>query len=295
MKYQLATVTRLGNRKENEDSYASFFNGQVLLMVVADGMGGHQGGKIASNTAIKIIEDEFKNERGLISDPVVFLQNALLHAHQAINDAGAQHAPPIQPRTTVVMCLIQKEHAWWTHAGDSRLYLFRHNKLVFHTQDHSRMADLIKQGLITEKQALIHPERGQITRCLGGHKPITSFTISKKVPLELGDMMLLCTDGMWNPMQTRHIIKQLKGNRIDDIASNLASEAESKSMPRSDNITAILMRWMTIFGQSSMQSDTKVETSKDILEEAPQEESEVVNAVNTLQSIFDEYEKELKK
>lgn len=294
MKYKLGSVTRIGNRKQNEDSYGSFSNGHAVVMVVADGMGGHSGGKLASELLVKEVVSQFKNESGRVADPVVFLRRVLLCAHEEINRSGAAQNPPIQPRTTGVICLVQNGHAWWAHLGDSRLYMFRHGELIFRSRDHSRVEELIQQGLITSKQALTHPQRNQVTRCLGGPDPLTTITISKEVPMQMGDRILLCTDGLWNALRSKRILELVNGEHMDDIASNLASEAEALSMPHADNITIVLMHWLSPYFEPATHNQAEAEGKPAEANEQDQAKDEVSDAVDTLKAIFDEYEKELK-
>ncbi len=304
MKFQLGSVTRVGNRKKNEDSYGSFSNSHTLVMVVADGMGGHGGGQLASQSVIKTVGKFFEeqNQGEPIKDPVAFLQKVILASHDEINRVGAAQNPPVDPRTTIVICLIQDSFAWWAHLGDSRLYLFRHGTLKFRTRDHSRIEELMQQGLINAKEAQTHPQRHQVTRCLGGPRAITKMTITKAQPLQTGDMILLCSDGLWNPMRSQKILDVVmtssnSGNFMDDIASDLASEAESAAMPRSDNVTLMLMRWMGGPPTKSPQAPTAAteqEQPVSVVKEADGPKDEVREAVDTLKSIFEEYEKELK-
>ncbi|VAW84698.1 Protein serine/threonine phosphatase PrpC, regulation of stationary phase [hydrothermal vent metagenome] len=297
MKYQLGSVTRIGNRKENQDSYDSFSNDEALVMVIADGLGGHKGGLLASKAVIRSVASAFKKEHGLIDNPAGFLQKVVLDSHDEINQVGARSRPPIQPRTTAVICLIQAGLAWWVHVGDSRLYLFRQGESFFRTRDHSRMEELMQDGSLTTQQALTHPERHRITRCLGGPEAIKSISISKAVPLQMGDIILLCTDGLWGAMRNQRILELVNGYHVDDMVNHLASEAETLSMPHTDNITIMLMRWL-----STSQKPTAIlknQTRKNRKNPTPARNSpklkgEVSDAVGTLKAIFDEYEKELK-
>ncbi len=317
MKYQLGTVTRIGNRKENQDSYGSFTNGEALVMVVADGMGGHRGGLLASQTVIRCVASAFEKEPGLIKNPVAFLQKLVLESHAEINRVGVRQRPPIQPRTTAVICLVQAGMAWWAHVGDSRLYLFRQGELMFRTRDHSRVEELMQEGSLTAQQALTHPERHRVTRCLGGLETIKSISVSKAVPLKMGDMVLLCSDGLWSAMDEQKIEALVNGYYVDDMASKLASEAEKQSAPRADNITIILMRWLSasqkILPALKKQAAVSVENPTvlrvPVIEKSPEADKapapakekgptkskdDVGDAVDALKAIFDEYKKELK-
>ncbi len=323
MKYQLGTVTRIGNRKENQDSYGSFSNDEALVMVVADGMGGHLGGLLASQTVIRCVASSFEKEQGLIKNPVAFLQKLVLDSHAEINRVGLRQRPPIQPRTTAVICLVQAGMAWWAHVGDSRLYLFRQGELMFRTRDHSRIEELMQEGSLTAQQALTHPERHRVTRCLGGLEAIKSISVSKAVPLKMGDMVLLCSDGLWSAMGDQKIEALVNGYYVDDMASKLASEAEKQSAPRADNITMILMRWLSasqkilpaLKKQAAVSVKNPTVLRVPVTEKSPttgkasppaedkspttdqnpaKSKDDVSDAVDALKAIFDEYKKELK-
>ncbi|PKL75742.1 MAG: hypothetical protein CVV27_13835, partial [Candidatus Melainabacteria bacterium HGW-Melainabacteria-1] len=137
--------------------------GDALLMVVADGMGGHHYGEIAAQIAVQTLADAFQREaRPVLGDPFRFLQKGMTNAHHAILDYTARHRLKDTPRTTCVACIVQDNVAYWAHAGDSRLYLMRDGKVITQTKDHSRIRLLVEEGMITEAQAVFHPDRNKI-------------------------------------------------------------------------------------------------------------------------------------
>lgn len=293
MKFQVGSTTRVGNRRSNEDSYAVLSNPHSVLLLIADGMGGHDGGKLASETFIKTVERLFNKQSGPIEDPVGFLREAVLKAHDQINAAGAAHAPALDPRTTCVLCLIQGGYAWWAHLGDSRLYLFRHGEAIFRTRDHSRVESLLQQGLITQQEVQNHPYRNHITRCLGGPVKPTSITLSKAIQLQLGDILLLCSDGLWSGLRTREIAEKLTDEPLDELASNLASAAEEIAYPKSDNITVVLLRWMSHATDQPPPEEKRPATPETAAECAEAPQDDISRAISDVQAIFSQYEKEL--
>lgn len=294
MKFQVGSTTRVGNRRSNEDSYAVLSNPHSMLLLIADGMGGHNGGKLASETFIKTVERLFNKQSGPIEDPVGFLREAVLKAHDQINAAGAAHSPALDPRTTCVLCLIQGGYAWWAHLGDSRLYLFRHGEAIFRTRDHSRVESLLQQGLITQQEVQNHPYRNHITRCLGGPVKPTSITLSKAIQLQMGDILLLCSDGLWSGLRTREIAAKLTDEPLDELASNLASAAEEIAYPKSDNITLVLLRWMSHATDQPPPVETRPPQQEAAAEPAPAaEQDDISRAISDVQAIFSQYEKEL--
>ncbi|MEW5757512.1 MAG: protein phosphatase 2C domain-containing protein [Pseudomonadota bacterium] len=294
MKFQVGSTSRIGNRRTNEDSYAVLSNPHTVLLLIADGMGGHNGGKLASETFIQTVERLFNKQTGPIEDPVSFLREAVLKAHDQINAAGAAHSPPLDPRTTCVLCLIQSGYAWWAHLGDSRLYLFRHGEAIFRTRDHSRVESLLQQGLITQQEVRDHPYRNHITRCLGGPSKPASITLSKAIQLQMGDILLLCSDGLWSGMRTKEIAEKLTDEPLDELASNLASAAEEIAYPKSDNITLVLLRWLSHATDQPPPEEKRPAKQEDVPEFVPpQEQDDISRAISDVQAIFSQYEKEL--
>lgn len=167
------------------------------MMVIADGMGGHYYGEIAAQIAVQTLVESFQREATPeIRDPFMFLQRSMTNAHCAILDFTDAHNLKDSPRTTCVACVIQDNIAYWAHAGDSRLYLMRAGKVATRTRDHSRVQLLIDQGVINEAQAAVHPDRNKVYSCLGGRQT-PEIEFSRKTPLEAGDVLALCTDGLW--------------------------------------------------------------------------------------------------
>ena len=139
MRFTIYQESRPGKRRDNQDRIAHCYSRDALLMLVADGMGGHLHGEVAAQIAVQRIAGRFQAEaRPLLPDPQLFLARAIEHAHQAILDHALDRQLPEAPRTTLVACVIQRGAAYWAHAGDSRLYLLRRGHLVTRTRDHSR-------------------------------------------------------------------------------------------------------------------------------------------------------------
>src|SRR5574343_873255 len=171
MRFTIYQESRQGGRKNNEDRTSYCYSRDALLMVVADGMGGHYYGEIDSQIAAQTLTDAFQREaKPDLADPFLFLQRGMTNAHHAILDFAADHDLRDSPRTTCVACVIQDNIAYWAHCGDSRLYLMRDGRTIGQTRDHSRVRLLIDQGVITEAQAASHPERNKVYSCLGGHQ-----------------------------------------------------------------------------------------------------------------------------
>ena len=137
MRFTIYQESRQGGRHNNEDRTTYCYSRDALLMVVADGMGGHHYGEIAAQIAVQTLADTFQREaRPLLTDPFRFLQKSMSNAHHAILDYASRHRLRDTPRTTCVACVVQDSIAYWAHAGDSRLYLMRNGKVQAQTRDH---------------------------------------------------------------------------------------------------------------------------------------------------------------
>lgn len=243
MKFSIFQSSRQGGRKYNQDRLAYTYSRDALLMVVADGMGGHFHGEIASQIVVQFLVDKFqKQATPALKDPFRFLLDAINHAHEAIGDYVLAHGLKEQPRTTCVACVVQDNHAYWAHVGDTRLYLFRNAKQVTRTRDHSLVQQLFEQGRIAEGEMITHPERNKIYNCLGG--PIEpDVELSRKTPLREGDILLLCSDGLWSLLTTRELASILDTYPITAAIPELLDHAELRGGEEGDNLSAVGMRW----------------------------------------------------
>jgi len=244
MSYQYATCSRLGNRQVNEDRVAVAEHGHSTLLVLADGLGGHKGGQIAAQVATTSACKFFHNESTPIYKPQVFLQQVFSVAQEAILKAGEEMDPPIEPKCTLVVCLVQGDNAFWGHVGDSRLYVIRKRFVLEQTRDHSVVEDLFRQGKISERQKTSHPRRNSITQCLGSRVKPVNPTLSSGIALEKGDGILLATDGFWSQLSEAQLRDTFHPDNLSQSLDALAQKAESNFYPRSDNISAVAFRFI---------------------------------------------------
>ena len=160
MKFTIFHESRIGRRKSNQDRLSYCYSRESLLMVVADGMGGHLHGEVAAQIAVQYITEAFQREaHPQLKDPFLFLSGALTNAHHAILDYASDRFLPEAPRTTCVACVVQDSIAYWAHAGDSRLYAIRGGRILAQTRDHSRVQRMVEDGLITPEAAVHHPDQ----------------------------------------------------------------------------------------------------------------------------------------
>jgi len=243
MKYQVAHYSLRGARPSNQDRTAVAERRDAVIMVVADGLGGHRGGEVASETLVQTFVQAFRNVRTpSIANPSAFLALTILQAHRAIVEQGRTHVPPIEPRTTCVACLVQNGYAYWAHVGDSRLYHLRLGSVIARTEDHTTLEQLRRDGLVAENEMGVHPSKGHLLKCVGGpNKP--SITVGEETLLLKGDELLLCSDGVWEALTTEEITAFMRRKAIDEGLEEMLLTAERKMGEGCDNVSAVGFRW----------------------------------------------------
>jgi serine/threonine protein phosphatase PrpC len=243
MRFRIFQDTRQGDRPGNEDRIGYCYSKDVLLMVVADGMGGHAQGEVAAELAVREITRLFQQEaRHRLRRPSDFLVTVMNAAHRAIVAHAVARNLLESPRTTCVACVIQDGVAWWAHAGDSRLYVLRAGKLVAATQDHSRVQQLVDAGRITAEAAATHPDRNKIFSCLGGVVP-PIVAVGNEFALRTGDTIVISTDGFWSQIPPSLIATQLRRQDIVGLLPGLLTEAQRRAAGTSDNLSVVAMTW----------------------------------------------------
>jgi PPM family protein phosphatase len=241
--YEILQESLIGGRKSNQDRIAHAHANDMLLLVVADGMGGHLHGEIAAEIAVRVLVERFNREVRLgLSNPANFLRVALEAAHAAIGEYARRHKLTEYPRTTCVACIIKQKIAYWCHAGDSRLYLLRTGRMYKRTRDHSRVQRLIDAGLIREDQALTHPDRNKIYSCLGGDQ-MPAISLSEGTPLNAGDIVLLCSDGFWGMLTSADIEAALSEESLKLALPKLIEKSTELAAGQGDNLSVIGLQW----------------------------------------------------
>lgn len=230
-------VSLLGDRKNNQDRAEAFLGDHRALLVLADGMGGHSDGALAAQCVIDQARELFPQMQDL--PPVPMMQRIALQAHQQIGHLNPELSDREQPRTTVVMLVVEEGRAVFTHSGDSRGYLIRNGQVLYRTRDHSVVEGMMRRGELTEEQARKHPFRNQVSRCLGGLTRPTPLEVTPCPPLAAGDTFLLCSDGLWEPLSDA----ELCGS---DSLQALAERATERNLGRADNTTALRTRLQSV-------------------------------------------------
>ena len=237
-------------RAKNEDYLAYFdtLNGHVFI--VCDGMGGHTSGEVASEKAVEAV-GEFFNSR-YFKNPFLAVENAIHFANKKVYNISKNNPEYYNMGTTLVLVLIRDNRAFYGHVGDSRLYAFRKNQLIQLTRDHSYVNKLVDEKIITEKEALTHPAKNEITRAIGLIDQIEPEVANSAYIPQEGDILLLCSDGLNNMLSHKELEKILSLNQPIRNKSDLLIEA-ANSKGGEDNITLQLIRFHNIDRQKDMQ------------------------------------------
>jgi serine/threonine protein phosphatase PrpC len=241
MRFSVYQISRKGGREKNEDRMGYCYTRDSGLFALADGMGGHPEGEVASQLALQTLSAMFQRDaKPRLPDPLRFLQESIISGHHQLLRYANQRALIDTPRTTIVACLLQGNAAYWAHCGDSRLYMVRGEKLIARTRDHSysELQHTISQVVpIGEKF-----NRNVLFTCLGSPgKPVVD-TVGPML-MQPGDRMLLCSDGLWGTVSDTVITELLGRNAISDAVPELVEQALRNGGAKSDNVSVLAVEW----------------------------------------------------
>ncbi|MCR5610674.1 MAG: Stp1/IreP family PP2C-type Ser/Thr phosphatase [Clostridiales bacterium] len=227
-----------GMRKKNEDSFHIPDEGRIPLVIVADGMGGHIAGEVASSTAVKRIVDHIERaEKG--QNMIALLRQSINVANRAVYDMAMSDDSYTGMGTTVVMALLEPDRYVVANIGDSRLYHFDGARLRRVTRDHSYVQELVSAGMITEEQAKDHPQRNLVTRAVGTARYEKADVGIKG--WKRGDVLLLCSDGLCGTLDDSEMERILRSSKdLLECCDRLTERALDNGS--SDNITVVLAR-----------------------------------------------------
>jgi serine/threonine protein phosphatase PrpC len=243
MKYAIAQESRVGARHMNQDRVGYWRTSEALLLVVADGMGGHLHGEVAASLAADLFGAAFQREaKPRLANPAEFLAQAVAAAHEQILGEAQKRGLAEPPRTVIVACVMQQGQAYWTHVGDCRLYLFRKGRVLARTRDHTRVQQLVDEGRIREEAIVSHPERNRLLQCLGGYQPPRP-DVAAKTALEKDDIVLLCSDGFWGPLTQRQMLNALLARELKEAVPELVTLAEARAGHECDNVSVLAVTW----------------------------------------------------
>ncbi|OYY83156.1 MAG: phosphatase, partial [Methylophilales bacterium 16-45-9] len=243
MKFTIFQNSRQGPRPYNQDRLAYSYSKDSLLLVIADGMGGHRHGEVAAQLAVTTMTDAFQRmATPALANPAKFLISQIELIHKLIAQVTEQQEMLEAPRTTIVVAVVQRGMLYCAHVGDSRLYHFRDGHLLYRTEDHSIVQSLYNKGMINKDEMQHHPYRHKIFSCLGGDVP-PKIELAERQELVEGDTVLLCTDGLWGAVTDEQIKHALLGSSISENVSGLLDAAEAASVEQGDNMSAIGLQW----------------------------------------------------
>jgi len=245
LRVDYADISLLGGREENQDRVTAAVAEHAALLVVVDGMGGHAHGARAAEVTQQVVLEAFWHAPQPLFDPIGFLHLTLGRAHEEVVKLGAQLSMEQRPRATCAVCVVQQSAAWWAHVGDSRLYHLRQGALLDRSRDHSHVELLLREGLITQEQAQIHPMRNFVECCLGGDPILPDMTLGRRRPLQHDDVLLVCTDGMWSGLRDAEIASELGAPAVQlrQKLLELGERAVARTGASSDNTSAAALRW----------------------------------------------------
>jgi PPM family protein phosphatase len=243
---EISTQSDIGClRKNNEDSFGYWeseddqqFQRKGRLAVVADGMGGYEGGQEASRLAVETLVSVYRDFAG--DDPQAALNEALQSAHQQIREYGFAHPELRGMGTTCTAAAIVQDSLYYVHVGDTRLYLVRDGEITRVTRDHSYVGRLVEAGMISEEEAETHPQRNILTAALGTNPDLIMDAPEHPQPLRPDDVLLICSDGLWGQVRDPEILKAVGKHSVQKAGKVLIELARERGGP--DNITLEILR-----------------------------------------------------
>jgi len=224
-------------RPHNEDNFACQDFGSRSLFVVADGMGGHDAGEIASTIAVKTVCKEVGGQAKQNNDPLGLIELVVRLANVEVKKEGGNRGSNMG--TTLSLALVEGTTAHIANVGDSRVYWIENGSITQITEDHSLVAKLVSTGKLTKAEARNHPKSNLLYRTIGTDEAIKVDTFT--VNLEKGGCLLLCTDGLWGELSDEEIHRICSTEKESEkICARLLRMANEKG--GKDNITAVVVR-----------------------------------------------------
>jgi serine/threonine protein phosphatase PrpC len=231
-------------RLNNEDSFGYWegendkeFARKGRLAVVADGMGGYEGGQEASRLAVETMIDVYSSFDG---EPKNSLIAALQAAHEGIREYSFEHPELRGMGTTCTAAAIVNSQLFFVHVGDTRLYLIRDGAIIRVTRDHSYVGRLVEAGMISAEQAEVHPQRNILTSAVGTNPDLAMDASEEPQALRAGDVLVICSDGLWGLVRDTEILNAAKNKSAEQAGKDLIQLARDRGGP--DNITVQILR-----------------------------------------------------
>ncbi len=243
---EVACLSDVGRLRENNEDACLYwepatdaeFRRKGRLAVVADGMGGYEGGQEASRLAVETVREVYG--RAGDGDPQAALLHAFAAAHERIQNYAAQHPGYHGMGTTCTALVLLQRQLYFAHVGDSRLYLLRASRLSRLTRDHSYVSRLVENGIVRSEDAERHPQRHILTAALGAGGEVLADQTAQGMQLEPGDTLILCTDGLWSVVSEEELATLGSAKDPTESCSALVKLALQRGGP--DNITVQILR-----------------------------------------------------
>lgn len=225
------------------------------LLVVADGMGGHRGGATASRLAGETVKAQYLGSEE--ADVAAALRYALARANARIYTESQANPDLRGMGTTTSALVVRNNNAWFAHVGDSRIYLIRGGAIKQLTEDHSLVASMVREGLLTSSEAENHPRRNVLQRSMGVGEEV-EIDVSGPFPVQEGDLFILCSDGLHGVVKEGELLEVASSMAIEPAANEFLRRALDRGAP--DNVTVIVAR---IIRPDELTDDTVIDRSRD--------------------------------
>jgi len=232
-------------RSNNEDSFGYWeheddqqFLRKGRLAVVADGMGGYEGGQEASRLAVETLVAGYRDFDG--DEPQLALNQALQMAHEQVRQYSFAHPELRGMGTTCTAAAIVQNTLYYVHVGDTRLYLIRDGHTTRVTRDHSYVGRLVESGIISPEEAEHHPQRNILTAALGTNPDLIMDSPGRPEPLRADDVLVICSDGLWGQVRDSEILEAVENHSAEQAGRQLIALARERGGP--DNITVEILR-----------------------------------------------------
>jgi protein phosphatase len=220
-------------REVNEDSFGYFRSGESHLFALADGMGGETGGRVASTTAVAVARSVF--EANPATDPPDLLGQCVAAANRACLERQQEDPGLASMGTTLELLLVRGDRAWWAHVGDSRIYAVREGRARRLTRDHTRVQQMVEDGLMKAEEAADHPQRNVLNRVVGRDADCRPDITAEPLSLSEGDAIVLCSDGLCDLVTDEEIGKTVSRADPERACRQLVRLALGRGAP--DNVT----------------------------------------------------------
>jgi protein phosphatase len=246
-KYEFGSALDIGRKRrhrENQDAIGwllpKLLNPKPPLFIVADGMGGHSGGQIASNLVVDTMKNKYQRA-SKTDDLLPVLERCVLSAHQAVVKRGQKNPDLASMGSTVVASIIQKDTIHLVNIGDSRAYLVSEEQIQMISYDHSWVAEQVRQGQMSPQEAQKHPNRNRLIMSINARRPQVTPYLTK-IPFFPGQNLILCSDGLWGMVPASlifSVVTELTPQSAADKLVNLANANHGR-----DNISVIIVRYL---------------------------------------------------